>query len=141
MKRNTKPTDLQRRLAECEKGAQLIKALFDAGDCLPDWLTDAVMDAISAASQLKRVEYFGETDFDLEGLATLFLATRDLSFRYGTDAVAFHVSKILQNPDDCPLEVYDALADATCSVEADHNTFGILARQFRGHAEREAVKA
>lgn len=64
----TKPTQLQQRLAECERGARLIKGLFDAGDAVPDWLTDAVMDALDTAAGFKGIPHFGETDFDLDGV-------------------------------------------------------------------------
>jgi hypothetical protein len=138
-KSTRRQSDLQRRLAECERGAKLIKALFDAGEAVPDFLTDAIFDAIHAASALKSINYWSEEggDFDLEQMAVLFLASSDVDLRHGPDAIAFRVSEILQNPKDCPVEVYNALADATCGVEAEHNSFGIIARHFRGYALSE----
>jgi hypothetical protein len=82
--------DLVAEDRKCAAGARLVRSLFGHPG-VPDFLTDAVMDAIGKASVKTGVKYFqiehGEggpylgVDFDMKGLADLFAVTRPASFR------------------------------------------------------------
>jgi len=134
-------TKLQERLAECEHAARLVTGLFAPGARVPDWLTDAVFDAIHAAASFKRISYFGDDDFDAEGLATLFLASRDLSLRSGPDALAHHIAAVLNNP-DCPTDIYNALSEGVCDMMSAPVADSALtiALYLRAREAREAAK-
>lgn len=58
---------------------------------MPDRLTDALFDAIHAAAELKRIDYWDEKgfDFDVGKLATLFLAPDGADPRHGPEALTY----------------------------------------------------
>lgn len=89
---------------------------------------------------MKRIEYFGETDFDLEGMAKLFLASDDIDFRRGPDAVALHVSALLNN-DDCPTVIHNDLGDAVCQIGSGRvgDSLRVIAAEVRSYM-RERVE-
>lgn len=140
-KNNTKPTQLQQRLAESEHAARLVAGLFAPGANVPDFLTDAIFDAISFAAQVKGVEYFGETDFDLDGLASLFFVTRNFDLRHSPEGVAYHLAAVMNNP-ECPREIYDALGRTLGEVGSGPlpDSPVEVALHLRANKAREAAK-
>jgi hypothetical protein len=141
-KQNTKPSQLQQRLAECERGAQLIKGLFEAGEAVPDFITDAVMDALDAAAAFKGVEHFGETDFDMEGLASLLFVTRAFDLRASPEGIAFHIAAVLNNP-KVPTRIYNALGEGVCEISFGpvSDSAMAIALHLRASEAREEAKA
>jgi hypothetical protein len=118
-----------RKVAE---GAELVRSLF-YHEGVPDFLTDAVMDALGAARNKAGVDfwqvepaderggpYLGP-DFDMKGLADLFAVTRGSSFTLdepkGDSPAAFarHLAEVLRigrTADFIPAGLYNDLADA-----------------------------
>jgi 2C-methyl-D-erythritol 2,4-cyclodiphosphate synthase len=138
---NTKQSQLQQRLAECERGARLIKGLFEAGDDIPDFITDAVMDALDAAAGFTGVEHFGETDFNMDGLASLLLVTRNFDLRHSHEGLAFHVAAVLNNP-KVPTDIYNTLSEGVSDLISGPVSDSALsiALHLRAHEAREGAK-
>jgi hypothetical protein len=140
MKNTTRRTGLQQRLADSERAAKLVKQFLESRG-IPDYLTNAVMDAISAAAQLKQINYWNEDggDFDMDGLATLFLASQDVDLRHGPDAIAFHVSELLNNS-ECPTALHNAIGEAVCTIGSGKigDSLRVVAAQVRHHVASEA---
>src|ERR1044071_4741510 len=84
--------------AKAAPAAKSKKNAKPASKLAPDFITDAVMDALDAAAEFKGIAHFGETDFDMDGLAMLLFATRSFDLRHSPEGLAFHVSAVLNNP-------------------------------------------
>ena len=122
--------DLVAEDRKCAEGAALVRSLF-THEGVPDFLTDAVMDAVGKAAVKTGVEcfqidhaeggpYLGE-DFDMKGLADLFAVTRAASFSVDepegdTPArFAHHLSEVLRigrTADFIPAGLYNDLGNA-----------------------------
>jgi hypothetical protein len=96
--------------AKAAPAAKSKKNAKPASKLAPDFITDAVMDALDAAAEFKGIAHFGETDFDMDGLAMLLFATRSFDLRHSPEGLAFHVSAVLNNP-KVPTQMYNALAE------------------------------
>lgn len=110
-------SDLITEREKFEKAASLFVELFNSS--APDWLTGAMLVAASRASEIKRVPIYkrvkgGGEDFDVKGLADLFLTSKFLDLEPRTapaplQRVADALSELLCNP-ETPGDLVEAAA-------------------------------
>jgi hypothetical protein len=124
-----------------DRGARAIERFFNQED-LPDFLTNAVMVALDAASEITGIPYWKGEDFDMKGLAALLAATRGVEFEEKVmlepaNDLAEHIAAVLTDP-DTPTEIYDALAKAVTDIAAKDKVTSrpeVIRVALRLHAE------
>jgi hypothetical protein len=138
--------DLTREQARYEIAAQFVIDLY-AVERLPEFVTNAVMDALLKASALKGINIWepdGE-EFSLRALVNLFALTPMLRLEPSPDsreALAAHIAGVLNHP-LCPVNLYDAIGDevATLSRELDHDAPDHIRRVLEAVATKESEAA
>lgn len=120
-KRVAKTSPLCQRLAECERGARLIKGLFEAGDAVPDFITDAMQITLDATAKAEGLQLWLDVDdtgdldtggYSVERMATLFERHPSLGVRVEPERdLAGLVSAVLTH-DEVPNLIYDKLTNA-----------------------------
>jgi hypothetical protein len=147
-KKETTPSqfrDIAEVRMECERKAQA--TLDFTGTDVPDFISDAVIDAIAAAGArtgFPTPNYDEPAAEQRRMLADLFAGT-DGNFslrKSGREALAEHIAAIMANP-ETPTALYNALADelASMSSRIDHNSPAMIERSLAAHAlSEERVK-
>lgn len=111
---------------ELEHAAQFVYDLCN-GSGAPDFITDAVVDALNEAAaacgvKIWRGEDGDESDLSRSALADLFAKTRFYSLRQrqqkSSAGLAVLISTVLNHP-DCPTEVYNGLSGGMTEVFSD----------------------
>ncbi len=135
--------DLTGEQAKCEQAAAQVVALF-ANASVPDFITVAVMDAITAAGKLKQIVTWDteKENFSMPGLAELFAVSGMLSLdakQSHTSALAAHISAILEHP-ETPDALYNDIAEriTDMSSDVDFHTPEMIERSLVAYAGRES---
>jgi hypothetical protein len=118
-------TKRQATKAKAEQAAAKVIALFEPPD-VPDFVTDAVMDALIKASKLKGINVWRESEkgqeFDRRALADLFAVSKMLRLdvdENSTAALASLIAAILAHP-AAPSRLYQEVANFVNDVSQEH---------------------
>ena len=101
--------------AECRNGARRVIALFETSG-VPDFVTDAIVDALIEAAAIKNIHVWKRQgkdaeEFDAAKLANLFAVTPMFSLRKSDkQRVIDATAEILRNP-QAPADLFNAVAE------------------------------
>jgi hypothetical protein len=131
--------DISAEQTRYETAARFIIDMFSVEN-MPDFITDAVMNVLLKASEIKGIKMWDDAaeDFSARGLAELLAVSRMLSVeaeRGSREELAMHLSAVLNHP-ETPVSLFNAVGDelTELSNSIDMNSPGYITRVLEAAA-------